>query len=188
MFSSEDRLKELVKRTMSNLEIIKGVAADEKARSAPQTAHEVTQMVNSALLVILHPWEERKNSKDDFFKDDLKSAELQGWPKLTSSRPIQDGTPPEKCDDPDPTTLCDQMRHLRNGLAHGHIKFGGTMGKEIESIEIENKWPSNRKDNRKAEGKLPERKADERIWGTAIRVAQLEAILKFVSERLSPTG
>lgn len=89
-------------RTKENLDFIRD------ARQAGNNVHEVVQITNSLLGLVIFPWETT-------FFDSIKSwkltdLEANGWPVLQ----IKKGP----CG-----TLEKLIWHIRNGAAHGHIKF-----------------------------------------------------------------
>jgi hypothetical protein len=103
---------------MVNLKFIE----DRKTKNGP---YEVTQLINSFLGALAHPWE--------IFKEELKSvslaeAESQGWPIIIK----------EYQQDNNPKNLGDLLRLIRNGLAHGNIEFIPDSNNEIRSIRIWN--------------------------------------------------
>lgn len=108
-------LKELVRRTKVNLEII-----NREALADPKSAYEVTQLLNSLFSLVIVP--EQK------YYDSLAGILIKETPKLYAIRPaVQD------CDT---KTLNYQMfiEHLRNCICHPkHMTFTNKDG-EIESI------------------------------------------------------
>jgi hypothetical protein len=112
-------LREMMRRTMANLEFVE----HHKGNSGP---FEVTQLINSFLGALSHPWE---RLKQDLMMMPLTSC--GDWPLLLKERPK----------DYDPTSLGDAIRLLRNGIAHGNIVFlPGPQG-EIKAIRV---WNENR--------------------------------------------
>lgn len=88
-------------RTRKNLEYI------EQAYGSADV-HCVTQIANSLLGLIVFPYEKRF----DLHVKDLKLRELaaRGWPQWQLLK--------GECE-----TLGDLIHHLRNAVAHGHLKF-----------------------------------------------------------------
>jgi HEPN pEK499 p136 len=94
---------DIMRRTMRNLSFIEQHATN----NGP---YEVTQLINSFLGALAHPWESLKSELNSISIADAKS---QGWPIPKA----------ERATDHAQTTLGDVIRLLRNGLAHGHISF-----------------------------------------------------------------
>jgi hypothetical protein len=169
LINSEVQIAELIRRTMGNLKFIREVEMNEQRRGAKRSVYCVTQMINSTLALIIHPWE----AKSGIFEADLSAVESEGWPRLRSSRP--------RTDDPEPLKIRDQVAHFRHGLAHGYIQFHSDGQGEISAIEIENRLPPNR--CRPERGNLKARSSGDRLWGAKISVTELEAILEFIADR-----
>ena len=110
---------DIMRRTIANLEFI------ERNASA-NGPYEVTQLINSFLGAMAHPWERLKS---DSFSTSTADAVAAGWPIPLA----------EHLDDNSPKTLGDFFRNLRNGIAHGNISFlPGALG-EIAALRIENR-------------------------------------------------
>ena len=134
----------VMERTMCNLEFID----KHKQETGP---YEVTQLVNSFLGALAHPWEELKS---EFTQKTIKEAEKDGWPKVSKDCP----------EDEDPKHLGDLLRLMRNGIAHGNIHFLPDGDCEIDSIRIVNIDTSG-----------------HRTWGTRLTVRDMRQFLdKFV--------
>jgi hypothetical protein len=104
---------------MANLEFIEQQATN----SGP---FEVTQLINSFLGALVHPWEE--------LKDDLcamRLTEAGGWPAVKKERPH----------DEELATVGDLIRRMRNGIAHGNISYLPGPEGEIKALRI---WNVNR--------------------------------------------
>jgi hypothetical protein len=110
---------DIMRRTMRNLSFIEQHATN----NGP---YEVTQLINSFLGALAHPWESLKNELNSISIADAKS---QGWPIPKE----------EKTADHAPTTLGDVIRLLRNGLAHGNISFLPSGQGQIAALRIENR-------------------------------------------------
>jgi len=109
---------DVMRRTMVNLKYIE----DGKTEDGP---YEVTQLVNSFLGALAHPWEK--------FRQNLKllsiaEAEDEGWPHIVKGSP----------NDQDPENLGELIRLIRNGLAHGNIEFLPDENNEIRAVRIWN--------------------------------------------------
>jgi hypothetical protein len=114
-------LRDIMRRTMANLEFI-----ERKAK--PSGPFEVTQLVNSFLGALAHPWERLRAELNEM---PLGSA---GWPTIR-----------KECDsDDDPKSLGDLVRHLRNAVAHGNVEFlPGPQG-DIKALRIWNSYRGQR--------------------------------------------
>lgn len=112
-------VRDVMRRTMANLEFIE----THKQRNGP---YEVTQLLNSFLGALCHPWE---SYRIDLDTKSLAEAAAEGWPGIIKERPR----------DYDPQSLGDLVRLMRNAIAHGNIKFlPGSTG-EIQALRIWNK-------------------------------------------------
>jgi hypothetical protein len=110
---------DIMRRTMRNLAFIEQHASSDGP-------FEVTQLINSFLGALAHPWESLKSELNSISIADAKS---RGWPIPQE----------EKAADQAPTTLGDVMRLLRNGLAHGNISFVPGGQGQIAALRIENR-------------------------------------------------
>lgn len=145
--------RDLMHRTMENLRIVDELhfAGDGSRYGCP---YEVTQLVNSFLGALAYPWEDLRGG---FFKSSVEDARRRwGFPEMPASDE----------NDNEPKNLHQLLRELRNGVAHGNIKFFADSTDEIESIEI---W--NMAEDRKT-------KKGYRTWGTRLSVAQLRQFLE----------
>ena len=146
-----EAIRDLMRRTMVNLRVIEVQAT----REGP---YEVTQLVNSFLAALAHPWEVYGKELDELSISDAVAA---GWPKLTKERATDD----------EPKSLGDLLRLVRNAFAHGNLEFLSTGGNEITHIRF---WNNNRK--------------GKRTWGAIAGVDSMRLFLdKFVelAENLS---
>ena len=105
-------------RTMANLEFIEHHAQ----KSGP---YEVTQLINSFLGALAHPWERLSNDLNEL---SLEMAQRNGWPRI----------PKERDNDRNPKTIGDLVRFVRNALAHGNIEHLPGQDGEIRALKIWN--------------------------------------------------
>lgn len=138
-------VRDLLRRTMANLKYIED-------RSADHGPYEVTQLINSFLAGLAHPWEEYKQELKTRSIDD---AIQDGWPELRK----------ERADDVDPEHLGDLLWLVRNSFAHGNIEFQSTGGNRITHLRF---WNKNRK--------------GKRTWGTVVPVSYLRRLLEKFAE------
>ncbi len=144
----ERPVRDMMLRTMKNLAFIEQHAnADEKQTDV----FEVTQLVNSFLAALAHPWEIHREALDQM---GIQTAVNDGWPRL-----------PVECDARyTPKNLGDLLRRVRNALAHGHIRFRGNNEDDITDVEM---WDVNWN--------------NKRTWGTTVSVDSMRTFLvKFV--------
>ena len=109
--------RDIMRRTMVNLEFIERHATE---RDGP---YEVTQLINSFMGALAHPWET--------YRSELSSMPLslaESWPSLSKEQP----------GDVEPESLGDALRLLRNGIAHGNIQFLPGQNGAIQSLRIWN--------------------------------------------------
>jgi HEPN pEK499 p136 len=102
MFPHEPAI-DLLRRTLFNLEYI-------EERKAPEGPFETTQLINSFLAGLAHPWERWREEISDM---SIEEAERKGWPTLATGR----------TSDRKARTLKELIRLMRNGLAHGNIEL-----------------------------------------------------------------
>ena len=126
---------------MANLEFIETHASN----AGP---FEVTQLINSFLGALAHPWEQLKT---DLNSMPIEEAIAHGWPELRT----------ERSSDRQPVTLGDVIRLLRNGIAHGNIDFHSDGTGRIAALRIENK-----------------NKQGRRTWGTIVAPADMRQFLQ----------
>ena len=112
-------LRDIMRRTIHNLEFIEHYAA-------PSGPFEVTQLINSFIGALAHPWEQ--------LKAELKEMALSnavGWPMIQKERPNDD----------DPKSIGDLVRLLRNAIAHGNIDLLPGDQAEIKALRVWNNDP-----------------------------------------------
>ena len=107
---------DIMRRTIANLEFV-----ERNAR--PGGPFEVTQLLNSFLGALAHPWERYRS---DFHNIPFTADD--GWPRL----------PPALQTDKVPDSLTEALRLLRNGIAHGNIDFLQGPDGSIRAIRIQN--------------------------------------------------
>jgi hypothetical protein len=100
-------------RTWKNLAFIEGAAR-------PEDVHLVTQVVNSLLGLVVFPWE--RGVVDKARRLSLPRLTQEGWPEW---RVTAGGTP----------QLWGLLRHLRNGIAHGHLRYSSD-SRELAEVTI----------------------------------------------------
>ena len=128
----EEPLRDVMRRTMFNLRLIE----EQATKGGP---YEVTQLVNSFLGALAHPWEK---FKVELAAISLSESVARGWPQIHK----------EFSTDKDPENLGDLLRLLRHGIAHGNIEFLPDECNKIEEIKIWNVNPHN----------------NQRTWGTVL--------------------
>jgi len=114
----KDPLLDVMKRTMYNLSYIENQANNEGP-------FEVTQLINSFLGALAHPWEKYRGELKEV---SLEKAQAKGCPVVDK----------DEQEDADPTNLGDLLRRMRNGIAHGNIRFNPDDKGDIETVSIWN--------------------------------------------------
>lgn len=109
---------DMMRRTMANLAFIERHAD----KDGP---FEVTQLINSFLGALAHPWETLRAELPNM---PLAEARAAGWPV-----PEQQGGR-----GPPPQSLGALLRLLRNGIAHGNLSYLPDVRGQIQAIRIEN--------------------------------------------------
>lgn len=93
----------------------------EQHAAAGKSVHAVTRLVNSLLGLLIFIKEQKFN--DEIRQLSLASLEAQGWPRWKSSVD-------------QPKSLGQLVRHLRNAVAHGGIKFSSD-ATALEDVSFE---------------------------------------------------
>ncbi|MCW5881413.1 MAG: hypothetical protein KIS91_10820 [Anaerolineae bacterium] len=135
-----DPLYDIMHRTMFNLRYIE----DRADKEGP---YEVTQLINSFLGALAHPWEKYRPLLTNMSLDEAREC---GWPEMKK----------ERTEDIDPPNFGELLRLVRNAFAHGNILFiPASTSCEIARIEF---WNN---------------RGDERTWGTTLDIADLRRFL-----------
>ncbi|TIO24008.1 hypothetical protein [Mesorhizobium sp.] len=93
-------LLDTMRRSMANLAFV-------EAHAGPVGPYEVTQLINTFLGALAHPFEAMR---DDLMGLGLADAAAMGWPTINKERPS----------DSDPASLGDLIRLIRNGRGQIH--------------------------------------------------------------------
>jgi hypothetical protein len=141
MVMPSEPVRDIMRRTMANLAFV-----EDNAR--PDGPFEVTQLINSFLGALAHPWEALQS---ELMALPLSEATERGWPAL----------PKERETDRDPSSLGDLVRLMRNSFAHGNITFLPGAKGEIKALCVWNTHPSNR----------------QRTWGAIVTVDDARTFL-----------
>jgi hypothetical protein len=136
-----ESVRDVMRRTIQNLDFI-------EAHKSPHGPYEVTQLVNSFLGAMAHPWE---TYQMEICGRSLSEAAANGWPKITKERPR----------DHDPETLGELVHFMRNAIAHGNIQFLRGPAADIKAVKI---WNKDRN--------------GVRTWGAIITVRDMRAFLR----------
>ena len=138
---------DIMRRTMHNLAFV-------EQNAASNGPYEVTQLVNSFLGALAHPWQSLRSELNSISIADAKS---QHWPIPKE----------ERTTDHAPATLGAFIRLLRNGLAHGNISFLSNGERQITELRIENRTRGNK---------------GRRTWGVIITPKDMKQFLtRFVA-------
>lgn len=109
-------VRDIMRRTVFNLEFV-------ERHAGAHGPFEVTQLINSFMGALAHPWE--------CYREDLKSLRpdaMVEWPMPTKERPTEH----------DPDSVGDVVRLLRNGIVHGNVEYlAGDRG-DIRALRIWN--------------------------------------------------
>jgi len=152
MVMPSEPVRDIMRRTMLNLAYIE----DRAQLDGP---FEVTQLINSFLGALAHPWEALK---EDLMGLSLAEASARGWPKIAK----------ERATDRDPQALGDLIRLVRNSFAHGNVTFLPGPNGEIQALRIWNTSGSN----------------GRRTWGAIIAVADARLFLTRFAELAEEIG
>jgi hypothetical protein len=136
---------DIMRRTIANLKFV-------EAHKAPDGPFEVTQLLNSFMGALAHPWEA--------MREDLNTlpptlATERGWPRVGKER---EG-------DEEPGSVGRLLHLLRNAVAHGNVEFLSDGHGEMQAVRLWNIDPRN----------------NRRTWGAIVTVDDLRQLLfKFV--------
>ncbi len=133
-------LLDIMRRSMANLAFV-------EAHSGPEGPYEVTQLVNTFLGALAHPFEAMR---DDLMSLSVADAAVLGWPKIERERPT----------DSEPESFGDLIRLLRNGFAHGNLEFLSDGQGQIGAVRI---WNANHR--------------GARTWGAVLKVDDMRRFI-----------
>src|SRR2546421_556046 len=109
-------VRDVMRRTIANYEFVKAHAGDPDV-------FEVTQLVNSFLCALIHPWEHQRRQHYPWSLS-LAAAGAQGWPLLT-------------CSVGQVSTLGELITVMRNALAHGRVEYLSSNGSDISGLRLQ---------------------------------------------------
>jgi hypothetical protein len=132
----------LILSFQNNLEFV-------EAHAGANGPYEVTQLINSFLGALAHPWETYRAGLAAL---SIGSAHNDGWPIINK----------ELRDDREPTSFGDLIGLMRHALAHGNVHFLPGVSGEIQALRLWN---------------IPPR-TGKRDWGTIITVDNMQTFLK----------
>ncbi|MER9465392.1 HEPN family nuclease [Mesorhizobium sp. M0482] len=139
-------LIDIMRRSMANLAFV-------EAHAGSDGPYEVTQLVNTFLGALVHPFEAMRN---DLMELPLAEAAVLGWPSIARERP----------DDSEPASLGGLIRLMRNGMAHGNINFLSDGKGQVHSLRVWNTQP----------------KTHARTWGAVVAVQDMRRLLSLFVE------
>jgi len=73
----QEPVRDIMRRTMQNLEFV-------EIHAGANGPYEVTQLINSFLGALAHPWEKYQ---DDLTATSLEAVQVAGWPVTAEERP-----------------------------------------------------------------------------------------------------
>ena len=114
-----DAIRDVMRRTMANLKFV-------EERQTPTGPYEVTQLINSFLGALAHPFEALS---EDLNRLELGEAAKYGWPEIKK----------ERATDREPGSIGELIRLLRNAMAHGNIEFLSDRRGEIVALRLHNR-------------------------------------------------
>ncbi len=118
---ADDATREFMRRTLANLALV-----HEKRQ--PNGPYEVTQLINSFLGAMVHPWEEMRDREiRPLGSLSVKEARLMRLPVLDTDLETSD----------EPRNYREMFRFIRNAFAHGNLAFDNVDG-EISGVYLEN--------------------------------------------------
>jgi hypothetical protein len=147
-------------RTITNYE-------DIKHRAAHGGRFEVTQLINSFLAVLAHPWD-RLLDKDALSKRSVHSKEFRafGFPYMTRLQ-RDDGTPTDDAEN--------MLRLLRNSVAHGNMEL--LSRQKLRELRPQGAIP--RVHEKEIAGvRIWNMRGETETWSTVLDITEMEATLK----------
>ena len=137
---------DIMRRSMANLAFV-------EAHAGPAGPYEVTQLINTFLGALAHPFEAMR---DELMALPLTDAARLGWPTISKERPS----------DSDPSSLGDLIRLMRNGMAHGNLDYLSEGKGQIRALRVWNTHP----------------RTGARTWGAVVLVADMRRFLSLFVE------
>ncbi len=142
----DDPIRTVMKRTVKNLEFVDGederLKTEARAnglirRDDEQPPFEATQLLNSFLGALIHPWETLRENSGAQFAISLDDARNRGWPILQNQNPYA----------PESKNYAKMLVNIRNAFAHGGVDLlkdvpDETGRRDISGVRIFNKCPS----------------------------------------------
>jgi len=111
----EEQTRDIMRRTVDNLRFV-------EANARPHGPFEITQLLNSFLGILVHPWERRE--RDNINMDTDRVA----WPNLSKESP----------NDAEPRDRAQSITWIRHAFAHGNIELLPGPPGEIGAIRLWN--------------------------------------------------
>jgi HEPN pEK499 p136 len=111
-------VRDIMRRTMQNLKFV-------EAHAGTDGPYEVTQLINSFLGALAHPWERYRH---DLSTMPLADAYIAGWPAIAK----------EWQSDREPDSFGDLVRYMRNALSHGNVEFLPGASADISALRLWN--------------------------------------------------
>lgn len=145
----QDVVRDFIRRTRSNLELVRKHAKDADRQglaSEEREAFEITQLINSMLGLLVFPQQKYFNAIP---RTPLAQLTADGWPRVRAI----DGFP-------DVETLHDLLRYLRNAVSHFNLEFTEHNG-HIRGVRL---WNNNAK--------------GDTTWKAALSLEELDAIIE----------
>lgn len=139
-------LLDIMRRSMANLDFV-------EAHAGPDGPYEVTQLINTFLGALAHPFEAMR---DDLMVLPLSDAAVLGWPMINKERPS----------DAEPSSLGDLIRLMRNGMAHGNLDYLSDGKGQIHALRVWNTHP----------------RTGARTWGAVFSIADMRRFLRLFVE------
>lgn len=141
MGTPTEPLLDIMRRSMANLDFV-------EAHAGPGGPYEVTQLINTFLGALAHPYEAMR---DDLMTLPLAEAAALGWPRIDKERPS----------DSEPASLGDLIRLMRNGMAHGNLEYLSDGKGQIRALRVWNTHP----------------RTGARTWVAVVPVAEMRRFL-----------
>ena len=166
MTEFHDPVVDRMKRTKVNLHLLKQLRADRlhagiRVDDDGVGPYDVTQLVNSLLGVLVHPWENLLQTRQSAVRRHFSTLP---FPNMNPEFPNTDDLPDNNAE---------KLKWLRHALAHGGVKFivdeYEVPPREIKRIAFRNNGFC--------------RKRDRNVtWGTVLTIPEVETLLECMIE------
>lgn len=161
----------IIDRSLANLRHIERVHFRKE-----DDVFEFTELLNASLGLVVHPWDQLLD-QDRLHGMEWSDPQIIRWgfKRYISSKPYVADTEPDRS--PNPQSLGEMLRWIRNGFAHGNMElldFGGAMRRQLNT-RIE--YPQSN-DIVAVEVWNADPRTKVRKWGTVLSTRELNELIQ----------